>query len=72
MEHEIKCLLIQVLRNQLTDLKAVEQYSIVQRDAARHQGYKLRIAQTEGLLNSVDPDRSVGDRLCGYVSDPPF
>lgn len=56
MNNDIKAMLIQVLRNQLTDLNAVVQYSIVQRDEQRHRGYSLRITQTESLLAAIDPE----------------
>lgn len=46
-------LLIQILRNQLTDLRAVYSYSITQKDEKRHREYASRIKETEELLNSL-------------------
>jgi hypothetical protein len=50
-----KQLLIQILRNQLTDMTAVEQYAVTRKDEARHHEYKLRITQTRRLLSEIDP-----------------
>jgi len=47
-------MLIQILRNQLTDMSSVLSYAITQKDKARHSEYELRINETKALLRAVD------------------
>lgn len=49
-----KAVMIQVLRNQLTDMEAVRGYAIAQKDQARHAEYVLRIQQTKALLSAIE------------------
>lgn len=55
----MEVLLLQLLRNQLTDMRSVEQYSITHKDLERHIEYKARIVETETLLNSIERSRGL-------------
>lgn len=52
MNWQIKEMLIQTLRNHLTDMKAT--LPLIGEEALRKE-YELRVGQTESLLVSVDP-----------------
>jgi hypothetical protein len=53
MERELKMMLVQVLRNQITDNKSILEMHL---KPDRRKEHELRLAQTEALLHFVDPE----------------